>query len=344
MNMRIQSIDFFKGLAILAIVVFHTKPFLAIPSMKNDWHLLGQAIKQISSFGVPFFYVAAGYFFAQGIQKDGLLARWWPYVKRLSILLVIWVIIDAIFRGSWLLDILEAKSLSPLLANLSETPAFAAQYPDLFLLRGTAVPLWFLVSLIISISLLTLCIKLSVRLDVLLLIGFCGYFFSLPAYSDTPLGIGLKLSLEQRGPFIAFLFLVIGHFLAVHQTPERSNALIVVASILMMFVESSALSYFSGVSYHGENYLLSTILLATSMLIFALQNPDFGAGSIISKIGNRSLGIYLVHWPVLAALFFMRGAFISPVWEVLFPVAILAISYAIVIGLMKLPYIRSFVS
>jgi surface polysaccharide O-acyltransferase-like enzyme len=342
--MRIRSIDFFKGLAILAVIMIHTRPFLTGQSKNNDWDLLGQFIKQISSFGVPFFYVSAGYFFTLGIQKDGLFVRWWLYVKKLFLLFAIWIIIDGIFRGSWLVDIFQAKSLSPLLANLSAIPIFAAKYPDLFLFSGTAVPLWFLMSLMISISILTLGIKLSISPKMLLLIGFCGYFFTLQPYTNMPLGIGLKLPIGQQGPFIAFLFLTMGHFLIAHKTPARSSSLILAASMLIVFAESSALSLFSGTPFHGRLYLVGTIFFATSVFLFALQNPNFGSRSIFSKIGNRSLGIYLVHWPVLAALIFVKGAFVSPVWEVLFPVAILATSYAIVIGLMKLPYIRPLVS
>lgn len=344
--MRTQSIDTLKGLAILAVVVIHTEPFLAIQAIKNDWYYLGHSIQQITSFAVPFFFVAAGYFFSQGIKKEGLTCRWWLYVKRLSALLLIWIVIDGIFWGEWLEQVLEAKSLSPLLWNLNAIPSFAAKRPDLFLFRGTAVPLWFLISLIISISILALCIKLSVRPGGLLFIGFCGYFFSLITsfYAGTPLGIGLSLPLEQRGPFIAFLFLVIGHFLAIHHVSVRSSWLTLAASILLVFIESSALSYFAEAPFQEKPYLFSTMLLATAAFIFALQYPSFGADSFVSKIGKCSLGIYLVHTPVLGALGLARSSVIHPLWEVLFPTIVLALSYAIVIGLTKMPYLRASVS
>ena len=71
--MRIQSIDTFKGLAILGVIVIHTEPFLAIQAIrvKSYWYYLGNALQQISSFAVPFFFVAAGYFFSQGAVKGG---------------------------------------------------------------------------------------------------------------------------------------------------------------------------------------------------------------------------------------------------------------------------------
>lgn len=119
--MRTQSIDTLKGLAILAVVIIHTEPFLAIQAIKNDWYYLGQFIQQISSFAVPFFFIAAGYFFSNGINKEGPLSRWWLYVKRLSVLLVMWIVIDGMFGGAWLKEIFQARSFSPLLWNLNAT-------------------------------------------------------------------------------------------------------------------------------------------------------------------------------------------------------------------------------
>lgn len=184
------------------------------------------------------------------------------------------------------------------------------------------------------------------RPGTLLVIGFCGYFFSLITsfYAGTPLGIGLHLPLEQRGPFIAFLFLSIGHFVAVHDVSVRSSSIVLVTSILLVFIESSALSYFAGVPFQERPYLFSTVLFATAVFLFALQYPGFGGGTIAPKIGKHSLGVYLVHTPVLGAIGFARSSVIHPAWEVLFPIMVLALSYAIVIGLTKIPYLRSTVS
>ena len=344
--MRIQSIDTVKGLAIFAVVLIHTDPFLVIPSIAADWYYLGQALQELSSFAVPFFFVAAGYFFSKGISKEGLSSRWWKYTSRLSVLLVIWIVIDGIAWDQWLEQIISAKSLSPLLWNLSAIPSFAINRPDLFLLRGTAVPLWFLVSLIIAVSLLALCLRLSLRPSVLLLIGLCAYGFNLvtSAYAETALGIGLTLPLEQRGPFIAFAFLSIGHWFSVRSVSAGSGVLILLAAVLMVFVESALLSHFSGQPFQERPYLLSTILLAGSAFLVAIQNPALGSTSIVSKIGARSLGIYFVHTPVLGAVNVMRTAVVHPIWEIFFPLMVLMLSYGVVKLLMKVPFARSAVA
>lgn len=340
--MRISSIDTFKGLAILAVIIIHTEPFLAIEVIKKDWSYLGQSLQKICSFAVPFFFVTAGYFFFQGIQGNGLYKRWRDYTKRLIVLLLIWIIIDGIFWGRWLEQLITAKSFAPLLWNLNAIPSFALKRPDLFVFRGTAVPLWFLFSLITSISVLVFCIKLSLRPIVILLISFCLYIVALmtSSYSGTMLGIGFNLPLEQRGPLIAFLFLTIGYYFSVHERLLRYGALFCLIALLLMFVESISLSYFAGNSFQERPYLFSTIILASALLLFSIQNPSFGATTLFPKMGKRSLGIYLVHTPVLGAIGQLRDLMVNPIWELLFPILVLAISYTIVNVLMKIPYVR----
>lgn len=343
--MRIQSIDTFKGLAILAVVIIHTEPFLAVHAIKANWYwyYLGNSLQQISSFAVPFFFIAAGYFFSHGIQKKGLFKTWQQYTSRLSALLLIWIVIDGIAWGQWLEQIIYQKSLSPLLWNLSAIPSFAVKRPDLFLFRGTALPLWFLISLIISVSLLALCVKISLRPAVLLSLGFSLYFFSLitSSYSATPLGIGLSLPLEQRGPFIAFSFLAIGHFIAACGVPVKYSSLILAVAAFMVFGESVILSKIENIPFIERPYLISTSLFASGVFLFAIQNPTFGATSIISKIGNRSLGIYFVHTPVIGALGIIRSSIVHPIWEVIFPIMVLTLSYIFVVFLLKIRYVRA---
>jgi peptidoglycan/LPS O-acetylase OafA/YrhL len=109
----------------------------------------------------------------------------------------------------------------------------------------------------------------------------------------------------------------------------------------MVFVESSLLSHFAGLPFQERPYLFSTVLLASSVFLFAVRNPGFGTSSISSKIGNRSLGVYLVHTPVLGAVGTLRSAVVHPLWEFFFPVMVLALSSVLVILLFRIPYVRA---
>lgn len=340
--MRIQSIDTLKGVAILMVVVIHTEPLLAIPSVRAEWYYLGHCLQQICSFAVPFFFVTAGYFFSRGIDKGTVFGRWQKYTARLSIILVLWVVIDGIFWGQWLEQLIKSGSLSPLSWNLRAIPSFAAKRPELFFLRGTAVPLWFLISLIMAISILAIFFRYSLNSVSPLFIGSCFYVLSLAAssYSGSVLGIGLELPIEQRGPLIAFSFLTIGHNLASRQIQVKHSGRIFVAAMLLVLLETTALSHLMGVPFQERGYLFSTLIFAAAGLLFALKNPAFGTNSLFSRIGQRSLGIYLIHTPILGALGVIRGLFVSPMWEVLFPCLVLALSYFMVAILLKIPYVR----
>lgn len=342
MSIQIQSINTLKGLAILAVMVIHTEPFLASPILKDNWiwYYFGHALQQIASFAVPFFFVTAGFIFTHDIEKQRLSDKWWKYTSRLSMLLLIWVLIDGVNWGKWLEEIIKTQSYSSILWHIHSSHLL--KKPDISLFKGV-VTLWFLVSLITSVSFLALCIRFSIRPAVLLVMGACAYAFSLITsfYSDTPLGIGISLPIEERGPFIAFACLTIGHYFARRHIQFRFSALLLAFSLLMVFAESAALSYFTQTPFQERPYLFSTLLLAGSVLLYAIQNPTFGAQTIFSKIGNRSFGIYLVHTPVLGGLGLMRVIVIHPIWEVLIPFIVLALSYAIVNALLKVPYVRA---
>lgn len=339
--MRIQSIDTFKGFAILAVVIIHTEPFLAIPELKGRWYYLGQIIQQASSFAVPFFFVAAGYFYSQGLARDGLTSRWQKYVTKLALTLAVWILIDGFFGNHWLAQIKEASSLQPLLWNLIAIPSFAEKRPDLFFFHGTAIPLWFLISLIVSISALSLCIHLAIRPITILFLGLVAYTLSLlmSFYSGTGVGMGIVLPLEQRGPLIAFAFLSAGHFLAANRLPMEHPTLLVAASIALVFAETMALSIYFHTPFMERPYLFSTLPLAISLLLLAASKPTLGAESILSKIGNRSLGVYLIHTPVLGGFTEIRSLFVHPIWEIAFPVLVLLCSYALVLLLIKVPFL-----
>lgn len=343
--MRIPAIDTFKGLAILMVVFIHTKPFLIPREIRADWYIPGQSILLLCSFGVPFFFVAAGYFFSHGLNRQTIGKRWWKYISRLLVLLACWTVIDGIFWTEWLQQILDRKSLAPLLWNLVAIPSFAMTHPVLFWSRGTATPLWFLFSLIAAITLLTLAIRYRLDRRFLVLLATMSYLLGLgySSYVGTPIGFTEALPISLRGPLIAFAFVSLGHYVAIKQSHKVIGAALLGGGVLLVFGEAILLSYVLNVPFREQQYLLFTPVLALGGLIFALQHPDFGNGSWLQKIGTRSLGIYLVHVPLLEAFIMIRKSFISPAWEIMYPLLVLATSYLLVITVARLPYLRTLV-
>ena len=343
--MRMPYIEAWRGAAAFCVVIIHTTPFLKNLEPIGFWYYLGQVIQQSTSFAVPFFFITAGYFFSSGINSNGLKKQFIRYESRILKLLVIWVVIDGVFWADWLKAILDHGSLKPLLWNIYAVPSFAMKRPDLFFLRGTAVPLWFLVSLIGGMFLLTVLIRIGCNKNIILFIGCVAYLFNLcsSSYRNTLVGFGSYIPLEQRGIAIAIFFLAIGHFVA--RTKLTINGpVVLVVSVAAMFIEGIVLSLSNGNSFIEHPYLFSTAIVSFAVFLTAIQNPMVCDGSFMHKVGLMSLGIYLVHTPVMGALNYFRSSFKSPCFELLFPIAVFFLSIIIVFNLRKIRYLRSIVT
>jgi surface polysaccharide O-acyltransferase-like enzyme len=343
---KIASIEAVRAIAIFCIIATHTAPFLRTAASYDGWYYLGHIVQQFNSFAVPFFFITSGYFFSLGIDKQGVQKQLKKQIPRLSLLLLIWIVLNGLFWGQWIQEIVESGSLWPMLANLLSVPAYAMQRPDVFWFWGTAVPLWFLVSLIEGCLLLSLLITLRLSKNSILIIGTTAYLFMLSSgvYSDTLLGVGFRITFPQRGIFIALFFISIGHFLA-HSTTNINGLKLLLGSVVLMFIESALISAHNNQLFSEHPYLLSTPFFAIAAFLFATQNPTFGENSLLFKMGTISLGIYVVHPPVIGALDYLADSINHPpIWELAYPFITLLISTIIVLALQKIPYLRKAVS
>lgn len=307
----------------------------------NGWYYLGHVIQQINSFAVPFFFIASGYFFSRGVGRYGLQKQIAKYIPRIALLLFIWVVVNGFFWGPWLEEVIENGSLRPLVSNLLFMPEYAISRLDTFLFWGTAVPLWFLVSLIEGSLILSLLIALKIGKNGILLIGATAYLFimSTSVYSDTLIGAGFTIPFQQRGIFISAFFLTLGHFLA-HSTINTGAHKLLFWAIILMFAESLIMSAYKGLLFEEHPYLFSTPLVAAAVFLFAAQNPTFGGHGLLYKLGAISLGVYVVHPPVIGALDYFGKRTDHPLWELSYPFITLFISIVIVNLLSKIPYLR----
>lgn len=343
---RLERIDIAKGGAIICVVLIHAGPFLSGYDRSAALHLVGQVVQQLCSWAVPFFFAAAGFLFSRRLTPQGAASAWWRYVTRLLLVLLAWTLIDGVLAAGWLRLVVDAGSLAPLYWNLRAIPGFAAQHPGLFWFRGTSVSLWFLVSLIIAISWLALAARAQLSRPAILVVGLLAYLAAVLLGSYAPwLDIALRPVLEHRGPLIAIGFVSIGHFLG---TARVLPALVrpagaVTLAWLAVFLEAWALSEQRGTAFQEFPYLLSTPALV-ALLMRAACRPGPARGPIASSLatlGRHSLGIYLVHIPVLNALAPYKPH--SPWAEALLPVAVLVPSLIGSALLRQTPLLRAIV-
>ncbi len=343
---RLDGIDAAKGLAIFCVVVIHTGPFLTGFSAPSVPYYVGQVLQQLCSWAVPFFFTAAGFFFSRRATPEIVGGVWLGYTRRLVFVLVVWIVVNGVLSGAWVKSVIDSRSVSSLYWNLLAIPSFAVKRPDLFFFRGTSVSLWFLVSLLIAITVLAAAINLRVAKGIVLVVGALAYLGALllGQYSYF-VGLSGGILLEHRGPLVATAFVALGYYLARHSIDTlyvKPRHLLVVFGAL--FVEALLAAMLRNSSFQEVPYLLLTFPLAALMLV-RFASLDVKNASILKHwcgAGRHSLGIYLVHIPILGALapYVSKGT----VMELLFPILLFLVSYWLSVVLQRIPYIRQIVA
>ena len=91
---RIESVDTFRLLAIIAVIIIHTTPFQF--SIWQGSRLLPLALftNQLSRFAVPLFFTLSGYFWGCRIHSGaGVMMMSISMMKRISFIFMAWSLI-----------------------------------------------------------------------------------------------------------------------------------------------------------------------------------------------------------------------------------------------------------
>ena len=200
MAARNYSIDAFRVIANVAVIVIHTAPFLAVvfpPGVR----LCGEMLNQSARFAVPFFFLAAGYFFAVSVGNGAApLPLALKLVRRLAGFFLFW-------SSVYVLLPIGQYAKAPELGYGHAVQVLAGRVVSLhFLINGTEIHLWFLPALGCSLLLLGAACQLGLE-RALLLLGAAMYLFGLitGAYATTPLGWDLGLN-PRNGPIYGTVF------------------------------------------------------------------------------------------------------------------------------------------
>jgi surface polysaccharide O-acyltransferase-like enzyme len=91
---RIQSVDTFRVLAIFAVVVIHTTPFVRdLRTFGTEWDL-ALVLNQLARFAVPYFFLISGYFWATKIAHASSVRKpTMAMFKRVAVILFAWSLI-----------------------------------------------------------------------------------------------------------------------------------------------------------------------------------------------------------------------------------------------------------
>lgn len=328
--MRIVSIDFFRFIAVYAVIFIHTKPFMRDLFPDSSYRLVEYLFNQPTRFAVPFFFVVSGYFLAQ--KYDGAVSRraiCLQYVKRIFSLFVAWSVLYTVIPSDWATMLTvgypqyTANKVQQLLAS-----------PLLLLLEGARVHLWFLSSLISGVVLLTLLIETG-RTSLLVLVSALLFAVGLLAasYSVTPLGLHLPFY-SRNGPFLSTICLALGYLIyqkrgVISLSPGQAFA-IAAGGLALQVTESWAFWKWYAIPMISHDYLIGTVVCAAGLLLFALAAPNFGRWANLHSLGRYTLGVYLSHLLFVDILGPLMTRFVElHIWQLLLPFLAFLLSYGL---------------
>ncbi|MFA5816004.1 MAG: acyltransferase [Bacteroidales bacterium] len=340
---RIYSIDTLRFAAVFGVICMHFQSFRQISYPVNA------IIDQVANFAVPFFFLVSGYLFRKKIMAgDDAYWRYSRMMKRLCLIFWTWSAIYLFVPANPVM-LTQAKQLG-LISGLkmifnSKIDAIKSNPLD-FLLAGTSIQLWYLVSLAMGLTLLFIFMKLRIE-DKLLYLAVPLYCFQILAgpLSNTRIGIHIGTA-YWLGPFVSTLFVGIGALIAKKEyrpSPQLAYWLIL-AGLVMQLGEWLLLHTIYGWDrFRQTGYLIGTVLYATGFLLLALTIPSMGYRTGLTRLGKFTLGIYLTHMIFIPFAQKLNGTLPKHIGEV-GPLGVLAASLLLTIILIQLPYLRRIVT
>ena len=318
---RYQAIDFFRLIAIMAVISIHTSPFGGDAS-HDFFKYLNIIINQSARFAVPFFFIISGYFWGIKVRNDQqLYPATKKMIKRLFLVFMFWSFIYILPYGPEHLG--EIEYFYSGVIDIIKNPIY-------FAFNGTKVHLWFLVSLGLAVFIVALFLHLK-AMKLLIAFSILLYLFGLAAasYSETALGIHIKFN-TRNGPFFSTIFFLTGYILSTHRPTDsylKYGFIIAAIGSIFHFGEISYLYTSYGVYPGSHDYVLGTYFMGLGIALMALSDHPAFHSKIISMMGKYVLGIYVVHLIFVDTFRNIDLIFNSPLWEVSYVFVILFLSF-----------------
>ncbi|MBI1910836.1 MAG: acyltransferase [Deltaproteobacteria bacterium] len=337
--MRMPGVDVIKAIAILGVICIHTNPF-GPKEFDSFIHLklLFHFINQASKFGVPFFFIASGFFFGRSLGKGGEpIDIFLKYFKRLLPVFIIWSAVFSLIPANK--AVMANGILSGFLAVTIKAINSIIEAPFLFLMNGTWIHLWFLPALIVGLAIVAVFLSLKIERYLiyfalfLFIIGLLG-----GAYSHLPIGFELDFN-TRNGPFFSTLFIAIGWILSNLKREDYPTAgaafLMAVSGLILQSFEAVLLLKYYGMKMHLHDYLIGTLPFAAGVFLLGLNYSEMGKEGVLQRLGKFTLGIYVSHTLIMMPVFKFRAYFDHSLFQVIYPLLVYAVSALLTYLLLK---------
>lgn len=338
---RYYSIDTLRFFANFCIVLAHTRVAYVRPweDLQGAMFWIALIIYNICRMALPFFFIFAGYFYGRSLLKGGSLKkRYLETFKKLA----------AIFLCCSVLYVLFPRDGGHFLADSERYGWLRAYYwylqdivsgSPFLLLEGTKYHLWFLPALLIGLTVITVFhyFKEEKFLVYVFVASFMGMFI---IKSLIPEIVISDDSYNPSGILKAVAFVTCGYLIAQQPRWQNRTACILIAvGILLLVIQNFWI--WSNQIDPRSSVLSGNLLCTAGIFMLALNYPDWGKGHFVSKFGLLTLWIYGAHPFVLDQLEPLERYMPSWVWDLVFPVAVYAVSLAFVLLFQQLAVVRS---
>jgi surface polysaccharide O-acyltransferase-like enzyme len=340
---RLQAVDVFRVLAIVAVIALHTARHEG-PGAVGTAFDAATFLNQVERFAVPLFFILSGYFWAAKCHDHAEYLRCSMALgKRVLLLFAAWCAIYFLVAE---LDTVQRLGVpGALQAWAAQLRARHGGYLTL-LLQGAKVHLWFLPAL--AIAALISGVLLSRQLErtlfalavVLYAIGLAG-----KAYAATPLGFHTAFNL-RNGPFFSLLMFTTGHVLQ-RRGPQPSwaaaGALLAAGGLLLQLGESAWLHRHFGSSM-AQDYVIGTYPLGLGVSMLALSDLKPARIPALAALGPLVLGIYASHYLFVDWLHAVHGIDAGPAGGLRYVMLVFLLSLALTWALSRIPLTRRIVA
>ena len=310
---RNYAIDYFKFWAIFFVVCIHTVPFSGTMVFGIGGGYINFLIDTFARFGVPFFFVVSGFLFGQkNLTSSNTKKYFKKYFIKIVKLFIYWYLFYVMY--GFVLSIIKAtvKGLSIKQEMTNYLSSFlGVKESILFIVYGGAggpasYHLWYLSALIWCILAVYIFIKIN-QLNVLLYISLLLNVIGL--FGQTYSGIFNLEFLNYNVPtrdavFFGLFYTTLGCYIAYNYNwiKQKIDKLKSSMFFTLFFIfsltqigERAIASIFWGEEIRAGDFYLSTIFLTICLFLFVIKNGHIGKKSILSKIGENAVGIYVSH-------------------------------------------------
>lgn len=325
---RLDGVDTLRAIAVIAVVYIHLSPFRGSAYEGSAVQFIADVVNLPCRFAVPFFFVAAGYFFTVRLRRHpNPVSSAALSARRIATVFAFWsacyIVVPAMLRA-W-----HRASLASFGEAIRDKALWMAAHPWASLFEGPQEHLWFLPALFTALCIVALAAWLGFTPSHVVVAGAVLYLVALAAGSYSSL-TGVSLAFNPRnGPFVALVFVASGAWLGGRPvTGRRVAAAMTAIGLLVCAAEAFALWAVAGRSISSHDALIGTVPLGIGAFLFALGSPRLGSSTPLPRLGRLGLGIYACHMLIALPLQLMRPEVAPLAGELLLAPLVLVVSAA----------------